>query len=330
MMTIKEILFGYYGTQCVATVVELKIADLIESGVTHIDDLAQKTSSRSGKLYRIMRFLTAKGVFTEHPGQKFSLNKESKQLLSSHPENIQDFIKLHASYFYQGAGKIYESMSTDVTPFELEFGSIAGQYFRDNDVAGEIYNSAMKENSELYGRLITELYDFSSYKNIIDIGGGIGSLIVNILLKYQSANGINFDIPNLQQRSEEYIGLSEVSHRCKYVSGDFYESIPQGGDIYLMKAILHGKTQEEAATLLEKCRQTMVSAKAKLLVIERAIINNSAHYVEACTNDINMLNVTAGKVRTLAEFESLYDICGLNLHQIIPITDSVCLMELSA
>ena len=91
-------------------------------------------------------------------------------------------------------------MQVDAAAFELEFGSIAGNYFIENPTAKEIYNNAMQENSELYGRLIAEIYNFSNYKTIVDVGGGIGSLLAHILLKEKSASGINYDLPGLQKK----------------------------------------------------------------------------------------------------------------------------------
>lgn len=297
-MSIRDVLFGYYGTQCLNTVVELGVAECLEAGPKSIEDLSYATNSNTDKLYRVLRYLSAAGLFYEQEAKVFELNQESRQLIGSTSGNLKEFVRLHANYFYRGAEKIGESMQVGVSSFELNFGEKAGQYFRHDEMAEKIYNDAMKENSELYGRLIAELYEFSSYKCIVDIGGGLGSLLANILKKNRDSAGVNIDIPELQSRSEAYLQASGLSSRCQYISGDFYTSIPPAGDVYLMKAILHGKTDDAALLLLTNCKQVL-KGDAKLLIIEHIVSTDSERYLEACANDINMLNVTAGKVRTL-------------------------------
>ncbi len=326
-MLIKNMLFGYHDTQCLYVVTNLNIADYLQDAPKSITELAQATQTKPDKLLRVMRYLSSKGLFEALPGNKFGLNKNSNYLVSSNPENINNFISLHARYFYRGASKLIENIKSNATSFELEFGQIAGHYFQKDSVAGEVYNKAMRENSELYGRLISELYDFAPYKTIVDVGGGIGSLLAHILLKNKHSFGINYDLPGLQQSSELFFKEQGLASRVKYAGGDFDQFVPDGGDIYLMKAILHAREDESAATVLQQCKN-VVPDHGKLLIIERVISASEGCYAEACTNDINMLNVTRGRVRTLDKFKSLFENSGFLIKATYPVIDSISILEL--
>lgn len=326
-MKLKNMLFGYYETQCLYTVSKLNIADHLQSGQKLIAELAILTNTNEDKLYRVMRFMAAKNIFEELPNKVFRLNKESEALLSNSPTSLNHFIELHGKYFYNAASDIFDSMNSNHSAFKLTFDMSASDYFKDNKEAGLIYNQAMRENSELSGRLIAEIYDFSQYITIVDIGGGVGSLLANILLKNPKTQGINFDLPSLQEAAQNYFKVKGLGSRCQYIGGDFFKTIPSSGDLYIMKAILHGKTDKVCLDLLMRCK-TVMPKNGKLLSIERIIDKDSMSYIDACINDINMLNVSSGHVRTQAEFDVLFKASGFLINKIYSLPNDVSIMEL--
>ena len=327
-MLIKNMLFGYYETQCLHAITKLNIADHLQDGSKPIVELATLTGVNEDKLYRVMRFMAAKGIFNELPNQEFQMNNESKMLVSTSTDNISHFIKLHAEYFYNSVTELINSMKSNNTAFELKFGETASDHFKNNKAAGQIYHLAMKENTELSGKLITKAYDFSKYKTIIDVGGGLGSLLVNILLQNENSYGINFDIPELQENAEAYFREKTVASRCKYVGGDFFTSIPSGGDLYIMKTILHGKNEAIAVEVLSKCREVLPK-HGKLLIIERVMCKDANNYIDVCINDINMLNVTNGHIRTILEFEQLFKQAGYLIKEIYTLPEDLSIMEIT-
>lgn len=324
-MLIKELLLSYYNTQCLLTVAELNIADHLEKNSKSITELAILTHTYEDKLYRVMRFMAEQGVFDELPNKIFSINQESKLLLSDSVENLNDFIRLHGKYFYPAATELLQNVGSNKSSFEIKFGKSAGQYFIDHPEAGEIYNTAMKNNSEMMGKRIAEIYNFTPYPTIIDIGGGIGSLIAKILTKYPTHKGINFDIPELQTKSEQYLKSQGIAARCQYIGGSFFDGVPENGDLYILKAILHGKDDEKAIQILKHCHRVMHST-GKLILITR-VITPGQHYADACVNDINMLNATSGENRSLETFETLLTKAGFSITDVIHIEGSHHIIE---
>lgn len=326
-MLIKELLFGYYDTQCLFTVTKLNIADYLKDGEKSINELAQLTQTDEKKLYRIMRYMAAKKVFDELPNKIFQLNGASQYLVASNQGSIKHFVQLHAHYFYQAAAELSSSIENDKSAFELKFGKIADSYLKENAAASQIYNTAQRENSELVGKLIVGIYDFSSYKTIVDVGGGIGSLLTAILLKNKNSHGINYDLPALQKTAEAYFKENHVAERCQYVGGDFFKSVPSGGDLYILKAILHGKSDDDVIKVLNHCKEALPS-QGKILLIERLINKAEKNFVDACVNDINMLTVTNGSVRSVEEFEVLIEKSGLAITKIYPVQDALAIIEI--
>jgi ubiquinone/menaquinone biosynthesis C-methylase UbiE len=326
-MLVKQLLFGYYDTQCVYSITHYRVADHLQQGPKSSKELADSCGIESQKLFRVMRYLSHRGLFDFDGDDRFSLNQHSRYLVSSHPENYSHFVQLHAHYFYPAAMKLVDSLNVSTPAFKLEFGKNAGQYFRDNPRAGAIYNQAMRENSELLGRLITDLFDFSKYKTIVDVGGGVGSLLAHILLKNKTCCGVNMDQSSVASTSQQYFEERGLASRAEFISGDFNLSVPGNGDLYLIKAVLHAREDADVLQILSQIKRVLPQG-GKLLVIERFIPINPTQECDAFVNDINMLNVTTGTVRTQQAYEALFTQAGFAVKRTQTVIDAMALFEL--
>jgi hypothetical protein len=190
-----------------------------------------------------------------------------------------------------------------------------------------IYHDAMAKGS---GQLIQELiriYDFSPYKNIIDVGGGKGHVLCGILSAYPNAHGIVYDLLNTKQLALAYINEKKLSDRCDVITGNFFDSVPASGDIYLLKVVLHDWNDEQAIIILKNCQKQM-SENSKLIIIERVIEKDQFKDI-ACLGDINMLVTVNGKERNLVEFKNLFINANLRFERKINLSNSFSLIEVS-
>ena len=324
---VKQLLFGYYDTQCLFAVSKSGVLEYLSTQPKNIMLLSKQAGVNAESLYRIMRYLAAKGLFDELSGKNFKLNQASNYFIKCNQNRLKNFICLHGQYFYQAAKNIGKNLTSGKMPFELSFGFPAGKLFEGQSDASTIYHEAMLENSEILGKYIVEAYNFSSYKVIVDIGGGLGSLLANILLTYKDVQGINFDRPNLKEAAEKNFRALGLSGRYQFIGGDAFESIPSGGDLYILKAMLHGMSNQQVVSILKNCEAVLRSNNGKLLAIER-VIQKDNHYIEACINDINMLNVTKGKVRTRCEFEEIFKQAGLFVENVYYVSEAINILEL--
>lgn len=326
-MLVKELLLSYYKTQCLYVVSELDIADELSSGAKSSEELAQSKNINPDKLYRIMRFLASLGLFSESEDGLFSLTDESQELVTSSHGSLKSFIRLHATCFYQAADKMLDSLSVESSSFELSYGASAHHYFVEHAAMGDLYNVAMSENSKRFSELLIAAYPFKSYHKIIDVGGGDGTLLISILKDHPDATGVIFDLPSLQPRAEKAMAVDGVVDRCQFMGGSFFDHIPEGGDLYILKSIIHGKSDARALSILNNIKSSMLH-HSKILIIDR-IIDMECGYQQACVNDINMLNVTRGFDRTKPQFERLIQSCGLRLNETYYLSDAHFCLEIT-
>lgn len=299
---IAKLLYGYKATQCLYVAAKLNIADHLASGSKSISELAKLTNTKLNPLYRVMRCLVSLGIFKEN-NEQFSLNKEAENLLSDSETTWKDFIILCGEELYQSAGELLYTVETGKPAFEHIFGMTHWEYLNKHADKAKIFHDAMEKGTEPTLKEIIKQYDFSSFSKIIDVGGGKGHLLCEILAVHPDSTGIVYDLENAKHSSLEYISNKSLTQRCEFVAGNFFVSTPNCGDVYILKVVLHDWDDDNAKLILQNCRRSM-SKSSKLLIIEKVIENNDNKDL-ACLSDINMLVTYTGKERNLQEFQEL-------------------------
>ena len=173
----------------------------------------------------------------------------------------------------------------------------------------------MTGNSRTEAQAVLEAYDFSRFGCVVDIGGGQGLLLKTILLACPGARGILFDQPQVIASADSALTSPELGQRCQLAAGSFLESVPAGGDVYVMKVILHDWDDRTAIDILRTCRRAM-SATATLIVVER-VIGPPNEMPEGKFSDLNMMVQYAAMERTRQEFDDLLRNGGFKLTEII-------------
>jgi hypothetical protein len=308
-----RILYGYKATQCLYVAAKLNIADYLKSGQKTINELSISTNTKPEPLYRVMRCLASLSVFQEDSNKNFSLNKNAERLLSDAEDTMKNFIVLCGEELYHSAGDLLYTVKTGLPAFDHIYGMNHWEYLEANPDKAQIFHDAMEKGTIPTIKETIGHYDFSAYRNIIDVGGGKGQLLCEILSQYPNAHGAVFDLANAKNPALEYIDKKELSHRCKVETGNFFISVPAGADIYLLKFVLHDWDDESANLILNNCRKGMTE-NSKLLIIEKIIDDNQFKDM-ACLGDINMLVTLTGKERSLAEFQKLLNAAGLKFER---------------
>ncbi len=167
---------------------------------------------------------------------------------------------------------------------------------------------------------VLQAYDFGQYGTVVDVGGGHGAFLAAILGKHPAVHGILFDQSHVAEGAASMLQAAGVRDRCQIVGGSFFDSLPPGGDAYLLKFILHDWEDEEATAILRSCRQAM-DERGTLVVVER-IVGRPNEGAPIKFADLNMLVGPGGQERTHQEFSLLFAASGFRLTKVIP-TDSV-------
>ncbi len=183
----------------------------------------------------------------------------------------------------------------------------------------------MTSNSAFSSVAVVNAYEFSSISKLVDVGGGHGFLLASILAKNESVKGVLYDTDAIVAEAKELLSAHGVSERCETVGGDFFKSVPTGGDAYIMKHIIHDWNDEQCIAILQNCREAM-NIGGKVLVVEM-VVPEGNEPSPAKFLDLQMLQYLPGCERTENEYKKLFDTAGLKLTRIIPTMSPFSIIE---
>lgn len=316
---------GHFRAQAIFVATKLGIADLLRSGPRTCEELSRSTRTPPRALYRLLRALASIGVFVETEGGRFGLTPLASTLRSDDPESLRPLLLLIGEEFHWGPwSHLLYSVTTGECAFEHVHDQRLFEYLADNREAGANFAAWMTRATEIQIPAILAAHDFSGARTIVDVGGGQGRLLSAILSEHPRVTGILFDRPEVVDRSLiEGAGLAE---RCALARGSFFESVPRGGDLYLLKTILHDWGDDLAHKILRNCREAL-EGEARLLIMEMIVPpGNEPHPSKFM--DLNMLVLNQGGMeRTQAEFEALFQAADLELTRVIPTRSPLSLIE---
>lgn len=314
-MAMLQMIYGTWVSQAIYVVAKLGIADLLKDGPKSSQELAETTGVDARSLYRILRALASFDVFKESEDGHFDLTPLSACLQTEVSGSMRYAAIMFGEDFHrQSWSNILQSVKTGKTAFGQVFGMDVFDYFTQNPEAGQIFDRAMTNLSGMLTVNIAAHYDFSSIRKIVDVAGGQGTLISHILKANPTMQGVLFDLPQTIERAKPFIEAQGVSDRCELVSGNFFESVPTGGDAYIMKHIIHDWDDEKAIAILKNCHQAM-GENGKLLLVE-IVIKPGNQTSLAKLSDLEMLVIAGGCERTEAEYRALFEASGFRLSNI--------------
>jgi len=306
---------GYQFTQVIYVVAKLGVADLLQSGPMHIDELAKATETHAPSLYRLLRALAGHGIFIEYPNRYFDLTPLANCLQQDSPGSVRDIAILRGDDYYRTWGDLLYSVTTGIPSFQRVFGMSNWEYRQLNANANAQFNSFVAEMARRRAISVLSTYSFPEDGVAVDVGGGNGTLLMSILNRYPRLQGILFDMPQVIKDAQIEIKKSGVGERCVAMSGDFFNEVPSGGTFYILSAVLHDWEDDRAATILRRCKDSMNGAP--LFIIER-ILPERNQPSSALLSDLDMLVNTGGYERDEASWRSLLESAGFQLESIAP------------
>lgn len=316
---------GYVVARALQLAAELGIADLLADGTRSAGDLAQATSTHPRALYRLLRALASVGVFTEVEPGRFGLTELGRCLRAGSAESARSWIAIDGLVTFRAFAEAGYSLRTGKPAFERAFGAPFFTYLEQNPELSAIFDAAMGDFSRQVSGAIVGTYAFGSARRIIDVGGGDGTLLVAILKAYPEATGVLFELPHVAEAARKPILDAGIADRCEIQSGDFFESVPPGGDVYLLKWIIHDWDDEHAVTILRNCRRAMDDG-GRLLVVEQVLPPGDEPHPGKIL-DLVMLVAVGGQERTQAEYARLFAEGGFRLTRIIATNSPMSLIE---
>jgi hypothetical protein len=316
--TVNDILQGAWKARAIHVAVELGIPELLASGPRSVSALAEATGTHQPTLRRVLRLLARVGIFTDLGRDDLFGQSELSEVLRPGPANLvaADARFQAAPWHWRAWEQLGYSLRTGRASFEQANGVSFWQRTREDPEARELFNAAMGSVSLVESTLIPKAYDFSDSRLIVDIGGGCGSLLAAILEAVPDARGRLLERPAIAEEARELLACRGLEGRYEIVPGDFFETIPDDADSYILKHVLHDWNDEDVIRILGRIRESM-SDESRLLVIDNLIDDNS--FASTLFVDLLLLVLVGGGERTKEEFAVLFEKAGLRVERSLPV-----------
>ena len=306
-------------------ITSLNVPDFLKTGPQAVSTLAAKTGSNEDALYRILRALSSMGVFYENPARTFALTPISELLCTGQP-NRDMALWMSDPFHLQVYQEAAHAIRTGETVSEKIFGMPCFEYMTENKEVGNRFNRAMTGFSTMLIGAALDAYDFSwlAGKTLVDIGGGQGKVLTEILKKYPSAHGVLFDLEQVVAGAKPLIESKGLADRCAVAHGDFFTAVPEG-DAYIMKHVIHDWNDHRAGTILRSIHRA-ARPSARVILIEGIIApGNEPHLGK--WSDMEMLLLPGGRERTEDEFGKLFADNGFKMTRLVPTKSPICVIE---
>ncbi|HLW71314.1 MAG TPA: methyltransferase [Candidatus Binataceae bacterium] len=324
-----EIALNYLVSRCLHVAAELGIADLLKDGPKSIEDLARVTGAHQPSLYRLLRTLAGHGVFAQESPGRFKLTPAAALLQTGTPDSLLNAVRMVGDMagdgsWWNAVGNLRADVLTGKPGFDREHGMGFFEYLAEHSDASTWFDRGLANFAAPENATVVAAYDFANFQRVVDVGGGQGGLLAEILKAHPSLTGTLYDLPQVV-RDPAFLKAFGLTDRCEIVGGNFFESLPRGGDAYLLKRILHDWGDQQCLDILRRCREAM-SEKARILVLD-AVLPAGDEPHPGKVLDILLMLLSEGRERTEQEFRELFERAGLELTKVIPTQSVLSIVE---
>jgi hypothetical protein len=315
---------GYLYPAAMRVAVRTGVADHLADGPKTAAQLAQLCEADPGHLYRVLRFLATRGIFREDDAGAFHLTTAGTLLRTGGPLPMASIIDLLTDEMYWlPAGRLDDTVRGGTTVFAEIFGTPLFEYLAADEERGRVFHGGLDGLSATEHGGIADSYEFPAGGLVVDVGGGRGGLLHAVLARHPEARGILFDHESVV--ADHRLTDPAIAGRWETAAGDFFKTMPQGADVYLLKRIIHDWDDDQSVALLRACREAMAD-QGRVLVIDTVVPPGNDPDTSK-VSDIAMMIVFDGKERTEPELCDLFLRAGLKLSRIITTPGTLSIVE---
>ncbi len=309
-----------------AAMAELNCAEHLASGPMDVPELAKACDAHELSLARVLRELETVGVVRAVAPGTYELTEEGQTLRDGVPGSMRSALRTAAENGYWYAmGNLAQTVKDGRSAFIARFGPLYG-YFQEHPEAARLFNEYMAIRAAPLEAALATTYDFTGVKTFVDVAGGTGHLLAAVLDRHPAMRGVLFDIAHVVENARESLSARGLSDRCEFESGDFFESVPAGGDLYLLASVIHNWNDEASLRILANVRKA-APRHARVLLLEMVLPDDATPHIGKDL-DMRMLAVTDGGMeRTLSEHTRLLGEAGFTLSRILPLPAGASLIE---
>ena len=324
-----EMVVDGWAAQAITTAAELGIADALANGPLSADELASAVNADADALSRLLRALIGRGIFRQRRDGRYDLTPLAETLRRDTEGSIAGWARwLGAPQHREHWSHLADAIRTGRSVIPQLRGKPAFEYLASEPELGEIFNAAMTDGSALSIGPVIAAYDFSPFATIVDVGGGHGRLLSEVLVAAPQARGILFDQPQVVAGAPAVLSEHGVPGRTEIVEGSFFDSVPAGGDAYILKSVIHDWPDDDALRILRNVRAA-AAAGSHLLLVEFVVPDHHREYVGNWL-DLEMLLALDARERSAAEYERLFNSAGYRLQRVVGTASPFSVLEAQA
>jgi len=321
-----QLLTGMWTMQAAASAARLGLADIIGDGAKTPDEVAKAAGTHPGATKRLLRGLASLGVFSREDGERYRVTEVGRFLRSDTPGSLKHmFIGESDTVHWRSWERLDDAVRTGLPRPQAVFGMPAFDYYGRHPDEGAQFGKAMENVSRFAANAVLEGYDFSGARTIMDVGGGNGSMTIAILERIPNVRGLVVDLPYIEGPAKERIRAAGFESRARFEPVNFFERVPEGADVHLLKFILHDWNDEESVRILKNCRASI--AKEGRVVLVEMVVPEQIQPDFVHVMDLNMLVMTGGMERTAKEYETLFAKSGFRLSRVVPTASPFSVIE---
>ncbi|MDT0542575.1 MULTISPECIES: methyltransferase [Streptomyces] len=310
-----QLILGHWGTQVISTLATLGIPDSLADGPRGAEDLAKQHDVDPRALYRVLRAAATLRVLDHAEDETFSLTEAGHFLRTDYPFSMRYNAMLHGSRWHWDPWSLTpEAVRKGGEAFSDHHGLPYYAYIDKHPEAGDLFDSAMTAMAAQAQLLAVSLYEFGKHKVVVDVGGGEGVVLSNLLETHAELRGVLFDRERVVGNAKRLLTESGYAERVDFVPGDMFDSVPEGGDCYLLSMVVNDYNDDKARKLLENCRAAMDDDAT--LVLFDMVIPANGNPSFATLGDIECLVVSGGELRTEPELRTLLGSAGFRLEAV--------------
>lgn len=303
---IAETIHAAFRAQMLVAAARLGIADSIAAGPRTADEVARDCGAR-GPVRRLLRGLVAIGVVSEDAEGRFALTGPGQALRRDRADPALDLVVEYGDVIAPAMTRLEQAIRDGGVPFEHAFGATIWDW-RARHPAGAAFHARAAAVTTRVAERLGAAYDFAGVGHVVDVGGGHGAMLATLLARHAHLTGTVFD--RSPDGAAARLEAAGVAARARVAQGSFFEGVPQGGDLYILKAIIHDWDDAESLRILRHCAGAMRPG-ARLILIELVMPECAAAGDPVIMSDMLMLALEHGRERTEAELVALLERAGL-------------------
>ena len=304
-----RLLAGKWVVQALATAAQLGLAEALERPRT-LDDLAMTLACDRGALLRLLRVLVGEGILVEGVDERFSLTDLGAQLRRDALGALVEFVGSPSQWTPWTA--LTHAVRTGACAFEHVHGRSLFDHLAEHPEEEALYDEAVDAFTTAQAVALAEQDVLDTVGTVVDVGGGRGTLLLELLRRRPSLRGVLFERPSVVDRARLRIEAAGLGSRCSFVEGDFFAALPQGADAYVLKHVLHNWDDARAEAILRRCGDALAPG-GRVLIVESLLLPGNLRD-GARLIDLEMLVLTGGgRERSKPEFRRLLSQAGLRL-----------------